>query len=185
MNNLVGELSENKCDAILCRPGFFTAQGRQTSLTEKCQPCTGETELERKEKAPFYGSTKCKSVSEDRKILEQLHEAIFTGASEDQYWMTENPICSWQGIKCDDDTADTGVTEIKLESNSLQYSEKASELFFSLPDLEKLNIRGNPELTLTFEDVGKPPRLEMLQLSDTGLTSIEGINQATKLKELQ
>ena len=57
--------------------------------------------------------------------------------------MTENPICSWQGIKCDDDTADTGVTEIKLESNSLQYSEKASEYSETAVVLKSQTLTGH------------------------------------------
>ena len=63
--------------------------------------------------------------------------------------------------------------------------DRISELFFNLPDLESLNLRGNDGLTLNLENVGKPPRLELLQLSATGLTSVDGIGQATRLKELQ
>ena len=101
--------------------------------------------------------------------------------------MTDHPICSWYGITCDDAAADTGVTEIKLEENSLATDDidRVSELFFSLPDLERLNIRGNDGLALKLDDVGKPQHLEMLQLSATGLTSIAGIGQAKGLKELQ
>lgn len=101
--------------------------------------------------------------------------------------MSDHPICSWHGITCDVDTADEGVTEIKLESNSLETDDpdKASRLFFSLMSLERLNIRGNEGLSLKLDDVGKPPHLEVLQLSATGLTSIAGIGKASKLKELQ
>ncbi|KAL7543177.1 hypothetical protein ACHAXR_012471 [Thalassiosira sp. AJA248-18] len=180
MDNLVGELSEHKCDAILCRPGFFSAVGRQTKVDVPCQQCPEGSH------SPYFGMLKCISVSEERKTLEQIHGLIFTGASEDTYWMTENPICSWYGIKCDDDSADSGVTEIKLESNSLTTDDpdKVSKLFFDLPLLESLNIRGNKGLSLTFDNVGKPPNLGILQLSATGLTSIDGIGKATKLKEL-
>lgn len=186
MDGLVGELSENKCDAILCPPGTFAPLGRQTAPDVPCKQCTGGTQDQRREQAPFYGSLKCKSVSEDRKILEQLHDLIFTTFSEDTYWMTDHPICSWYGITCDDDSADSGVTEIDLESNSLSTDDpdKVSKLIFDLPLLEELNIRGNTDLPLTFANVGKPTNLEMLQLSATGLTSIEGLGNATRLKEL-
>lgn len=113
----------------------------------------------------------------------------FPGASEDSYWTSDQPICSWYGITCDNDALDSGVTGIKLEENSLKADEKdldrVSELFFNLPDLESLNLRGNDGLALNLENVGKPPRLELLQLSATGLTSVDGIGQATRLKELQ
>ena len=79
MDGLVGELDENKCDAILCPPGTYSAVGRQTQVGVLCQECPGETELEKKEQAPFYGQLKCKRISEERKILEELHGLIFTG----------------------------------------------------------------------------------------------------------
>jgi len=184
MDGLVGNLTENKCDAILCPPGTFTSVGRQTAPDAPCKTCPGDSP---KEQAPYFGSLECGSISEERTILEKIHGLIFTGASEETYWMSAHPICSWYGITCDndDETANSGVTEIKLESNSLTTDDpdKVSELFFSLPDLERLNIRGN-ELPLNLDNVGMPPNLEVLQLSDTGLTSIAGIGKATKLKEL-
>ena len=79
MDGLVGQLTENKCDAIMCRPGFYSAVGRQTEVNIPCEPCPGETELERKEQAPFYGQLKCTRISEERKILEELHDLIFSG----------------------------------------------------------------------------------------------------------
>ena len=103
--------------------------------------------------------------------------------------MTDNPICSWYGITCDNDNANSGVTGIKLESNSLatDQSEEVTKLLFGLPDLESLNIRGNEGLPLTFANVEFPPRLELLQVSATGLTRdhLTGIGGATRLKELQ
>lgn len=78
------------------------------------------------------------------------------------------------------------MTEIELDSNSLATDDpdKVSALFFDLPFLERLNIRGN-NLPLNLENVGNPPHLEMLQLSATNLTTIAGIGKAAKLKELQ
>ena len=98
--------------------------------------------------------------------------------------MTEKPICSWYGITCDQNDS---VIGIKMESNSLTTDDPdtVSKLIFSLPTLESLNIRGNKGLALTFDEVGTPQQLEMMQLSATGLTSIDGIGKATKLKELQ
>jgi hypothetical protein len=74
-----------------------------------------------------------------------------------------------------------------LESNSLVTDDpdKVSALFFDLPYLEKLNIRGNDGLPLKLDNVGNPPHLEMLQLSATNLTTIAGVGNAAMLKELQ
>jgi hypothetical protein len=101
--------------------------------------------------------------------------------------LSDAPICSWFGITCDNATDDSGVKEIKLESNSLFTDDpsKASALFFDLPYLEKLNIRGNDGLPLKLDSVGIPPHLEVLQLSATNLTTIAGIGKFTTLKELQ
>ena len=101
--------------------------------------------------------------------------------------MTDHPICSWYGITCDDETADSGVTEINLESNSLETDDPdtVSALFFALGSLKKLNIRGNDHLSLKLDKVWKPTQLESLHLSATGITSIVGIGMATNLKELQ
>jgi len=186
MGGLVGKLTVNKCNAILCPPGTFTGSGRQPDAENECQPCSGSTEVTRRKQAPFYGSTKCAPLSGDRKTLEELHGLIFTGASEDTYWMSDNPICTWYGITCGNSKADHGVTEIKLESNSLTTDdpEKVTGLFFQLASLERLNIRGNSGLSLKFDTVEFPERLELLQLSATGLTSVAGIGRATKLKEL-
>jgi len=188
MDGMVGNLTENKCNAILCPPGTSSPVGRQADANSPCEPCSGATEEERTAQAPYYGMLSCESASGEKKILQQLYSLIFTGASEDSYWNSEQPICSWYGIICDDRSADSGVTGIKLEENALQADEddldEVSELFFSLPDLETLNLRGNDGLALNLANVGNPPYLTLLQLSATGLTSIAGIGQATKLKEL-
>lgn len=187
MDGMVGNLTENKCNAILCPPGTTNPVGRQTAVDAPCEPCSGATEAERKAQAPYFGMIECKSTSGERAILEEIYDLIFTGASEDTYWKSDFPICSWYGITCDDDSADSGVTEVDLEENALKANEddldRVSQLFFSLPDLESLNLRGNDGIALNLANVGNPPYLTSLQLSATGLTTIEGIGQATKLKE--
>jgi Leucine-rich repeat (LRR) protein len=187
MDCLVGNLTTNKCDAILCPPGTSLPQGRQIDASVPCQPCPGETPEERELQAPYYGMFACKPNSKERSILEQLYGLIFTDTSDDTYWMTDNPICSWFGITCEDETADSGVMEVKLESNSLETDDpdKVSTLFFDLPNLRKLDLRGNDKLQLKLDDIWKPTQLESLHISATGITSIVGIGMATNLKELQ
>lgn len=79
MHGLIGNLTENKCDAILCPPGTSSPVGRQDSVNSPCQPCPGTTVEERKEQAPYFGMLACVSTSKERKILTQLHDLIFTG----------------------------------------------------------------------------------------------------------
>jgi Leucine-rich repeat (LRR) protein len=128
---------------------------------------------------------KCQSVSEERKTLLRLYDLIFTGASVKTYWTTDNPICTWHGITCSgDDSDEEGVIEINLESNSLASDnmDEVSELFFGLPNLKVLNIRGN-KLPLKLDSIGSAKNLELLQLSATGLKTISGISAASNLKE--
>lgn len=178
---MVGQLTDNKCDAILCPKGTFSAVGRQTDVSVACEACPGGVD-----EAPYFGSMRCESVSEERKTLEHLYELIFTDASEKDYWGSENPICSWFGITCSGgETEEEGVTEINLEDNSLSSDNMAevSELFFDLPSLKVLNIRGN-NLPLKFDSISHATNLELLQVSATGLQSISGISSASNLKEL-
>jgi Leucine-rich repeat (LRR) protein len=100
--------------------------------------------------------------------------------------MSDESICAWHGITCADETADVGVTEINLEGNSLKLktneSDTVSALFFSLPSLKKLDLRGNDNLPFNLEFVSS--QIESLQLSATGLKSLAGIGGASNLKEL-
>jgi len=181
MDGLVGSLTTNKCDAILCRPGTFTPVGRQTEINETCTPCSGG-----ESQAPYYGSTECKAVSGERETLQKIYKLIFTESSDDKYWMTDNPICTWAGITCNgDDSDDEGVIEIDLESNSLVADDidEVSKLFFSLPNLRLLNLRGN-DIPLAMDNIGSATNLKLLQLSATGLRDINGISAATSLEEL-
>lgn len=178
---MVGLLTDNKCDAILCPKGTFSAVGRQTDVNVPCEACQGGVD-----EAPYFGSMKCESLSEERKTLEHLYELIFTESSERDYWGSDNPICSWYGITCSGgDTEEEGVIEINLEDNSLSSDNMAevSELFFDLPNLKILNIRGN-RLPLEFDSISHATDLELLQVSATGLKTIAGVSAASNLKEL-
>ena len=187
MNGMVGELEENKCDAILCPAGTSLPLGRQVDKDVACQPCPGDTAAERKAQAPYFGSIRCRGISQDRVILEKLWDMIFTDASEDRNWGSVDSVCTWYGITCDPDGDEDSVTEIDLENNQLRADdpEAASQLFGELSSLKKLNIRGNRELPLVIDLLSNLPNLELLQLSDTGLTSITGIDKATSLEEFQ
>jgi hypothetical protein len=79
MDFLVGNLTQNKCDAILCPPGTSSPVGRQINVEMPCQPCSGETKEKRELQAPYYGMFACKSISEERSILEELYGLIFNG----------------------------------------------------------------------------------------------------------
>lgn len=174
-NYLVGQLTENPCDAILCRPGFYSDVGRQTDVNITCFKCPDGTTSQ------FYGSLECVSESGERAILNRIYELIFTDSSEDQFWGTEAPICSWFGLTCEEEDSIDGITELSLESNALVAGEdvidEVSTLLFSLPSLEFLSLRGNA-VPLKFDNIGNATKLKALHLSSTGLESVDGITAA-------
>jgi len=174
-NYLVGQLTENPCDAILCRPGYYADVGRQTDVNITCFECPAGTTSQ------FYGSLECVSESGERAILNRIYELIFTHSSEDQFWGTDAPICSWFGLECKDEDSIDGITELSLESNALVAGEddieEVSTLLFSLPSLEYLSLRGNA-VPLKFDNIGNATKLKTLHLSSTGLESVDGITAA-------
>ena len=180
-NGLVGQLTTNKCDAILCPKGTFSPVGRQTDVNVPCDACPGGVD-----EAPYFGSLLCQTLSLERTALLHLYDLAFTESSLHRFWNTQHPICSWYGITCSgSDSDEEGVIQINLEDNSMTSDNMAevSELFWDLPNLQVLNIRGN-KLPLNFDSISHAKNLELLQASATGINSVVGISAATKLKEL-
>jgi hypothetical protein len=72
-------------------------------------------------------------------VLEQLYvRTNGTNWITRTNWVSDKSVCSWFGVTC----GDTGVTELKLDSNGLEASDDVSSLIFSLPNLQKLDIKG-------------------------------------------
>eukprot|EP00581_Thalassiosira_minuscula_P019717 CAMPEP_0183726422 /NCGR_PEP_ID=MMETSP0737-20130205/23124_1 /TAXON_ID=385413 /ORGANISM="Thalassiosira miniscula, Strain CCMP1093" /LENGTH=523 /DNA_ID=CAMNT_0025957751 /DNA_START=106 /DNA_END=1674 /DNA_ORIENTATION=- len=89
LDGLVGELTTNKCDAILCPPGTFSPVGRQGDVDSPCQPCP---------EATYFGTLECNSISvADSEIL-ALRE-LYTATNGDLWDVKDNwmdytkPIC--------------------------------------------------------------------------------------------
>lgn len=103
------------CDAILCAPGTYLELGRQALASEACQDCPGGFES-----APFYGSRACLNpmLITEREILTEFYVAA-NGTSwlTQSGWMSNDPTCSWHGLKCNEEGF---VEEISLENNFLK-----------------------------------------------------------------
>jgi Leucine-rich repeat (LRR) protein len=125
------------CDAILCGPGTHAPKGKQVSAAEPCVQCPDNLV-----DAPFFGATSCKSHINgftEQNVLEELYARTNgTNWITRTNWVSDKSVCSWYGVTCRDD----GVTELKLDSNGLETSDDVSSLIFSLPNLEKLDIKG-------------------------------------------
>lgn len=208
MDGAVGSL-DGSCDAILCIPGSAANLGfQEADGGTPCSTCEGGL-LD----APFYGATTCKphvNKKTEQGLLEEIY--IKTNGTEwiDQTgWNSQRSVCTWFGVTCDD----KGVSEINLDSNGLEAAEDVSHLFFALPNLKKLDIKGkredvmarivifvlvlllNSSLTPSLFDTGnKVPLdltkiqsdspLQVLKLSATGLKSVDGITNAKDLRRL-
>jgi Leucine-rich repeat (LRR) protein len=176
MYGAVGDIGS--CDAILCPAGFYSDSGRQDSLDEPCRVCpVGE--------AQFLGQTLCQVFESEREILQRLFDE--TGGSswvKNQSWGTNDPLCSWQGVTCVGDLQDEeGVESIDLSFNGLVGTSPSD--IWSLPQLLELSLRGNDQLVVHFVGMSKERTvIEILDLSNTRVESLEGLEDAVHVKEL-
>ena len=177
MNGDVGTIGS--CDAILCPTGTFAPSGRQVSKTSHCTPCDGLL------LSNILGNTYCRKIDSERGILNLLY-AKCGGSSwkSSKLWTGDEPICSWEGIKCDGDKDDDeGVISIDLEDSNLQGT--LPDLVWSLPRMRTLNLRYNNDLHVSVHGMSSAAgTLEELELYGVKLDSLDGISKASKLKEL-
>lgn len=175
---MVGRVGDSKCDAILCPKGYFASSGRQALEDRPCQIC------EVPDAAQFMGSTTCFENSE-REVLGKLYE----NTSGPQWmnstlWMSDAPICSWFGIKCQgDEVDDKGIVLIDLPSNGLIGSVPAE--VWEMPYIRELNLNDNPELFVSFESLHKPVfNLESLHIARSGNATLAGVSNFRNLRNL-
>ena len=199
MAGMVGTVhTDEACDAILCPPGTYSSSGHQTHANEPCQKC------DRQDGAPYYGARQCGGVLEsapctvtlidgdavclesttDRSTLEILFASTWGGGWKNKTnWMTDQPICSWQGVICQGEKEDdSGVVALELDDNDLSGSIPTQ--LWSLPDLKRLSLQGNPDLSIVLTDIPDRKQLDTLLLRGTRVHQLEGLLRVPTLKEL-
>jgi Leucine-rich repeat (LRR) protein len=178
MNGAVVATSPS-CDAIACRPGYASLYGRVIHgyANSTCQPC-GESD-----EAPFYGSIHCLNLAaqSERRTLVSFYEATqgTNGWIVDTDWLSDDvPMCNWLGVVCDEHQQQ--VKQLNLEYNGLSLDDPSTDvlqiLSHGLPMLDQLDLKGNTELNLRFENVSKAWKLRVLAVSATNLTSMNGLD---------
>jgi len=177
MEGNVGSLG---CDALLCPPATALKSGRQVSASAMCSQCPNGTA-----EAPYFGSTHCvsQSTSFEQSVLMNLFELLNgTNWNYNTNWISDTSVCKWFGIVCD---VAGSVVEINLAQNNLEATSisDVSKLFFSLPYLKTIDLTGN-DVPLDLKEISGLSMLQVLQLSATGLQSIEGLEMATDLRRL-
>ena len=129
----------------------------------------------------------------ERQTLEALYDSTNGDSWKDNTnWNTEQPICSWFGIFCEEESSngDHGVIRIYLDYNNLN-GNLPPELW-KLESLNHVHFRGNLLQSASFgdlytSDAKKDARspIEVIVMSENHLTSLEGIGNAKQtLKEL-
>jgi len=121
-------------------------------------------------------------------LLEIFEETKGFGWTDRAGWIIEkDEYCSWHGIYCyettDTDNAYYGQIEmIDLSDNGLVGT--LPKAVWEMTNLKILKLRDNPDLDVNFTDIGDAWFLENLVLSNTGIKSFEGLENAHKLKQL-
>lgn len=102
----------------------------------------------------------------------------------DDSWNSGDPICTWQGIECEGgEQDDGGITAIKLPSNNMVGTLPSG--VFLLPALVEIDLSGNSELYVSFENVAAPiPFIENINVAGTNMRTLDGVAHASNLKHL-
>jgi Leucine-rich repeat (LRR) protein len=191
----VCDLKAFGCDGVLCRPGTFNKQGRQTTKDNPCKTCSNVNGRK------YYGATECQGnvsevsstptdsptknnfpISIDRTALELIYESCggIGWASKDN-WMDETvSVCLWDGVFCDENNS---VSEISLRSNLLNGTFPSMEVFLSIPSLKTIVLDSNT-VVFPFEGIQNATSLETLDLTGTELSSLSGLGAAPSLANL-
>jgi len=173
-----GLVNKFKCDAILCPPGTFNQHGRQYNEDSDCVPCLGDGD----DKDPYYGSLMCESEEKkkEKEILKQLYNTCGgTKWKNQDNWMRDDvDICHWYGISCHESRL---VDSIILGSNNLVGT--PPKQIFEMTELKWLWLYANP-INFKFDGIGSAPKLTSLLLDSTGLTSLDGVEYASVLEDL-
>jgi Leucine-rich repeat (LRR) protein len=183
--SLGGSVASYGCDAVLCRPGTFNSKGRQLSDDEPCDPC---------QENQYFGSVRCgdsplspptgppaQSDFGDAEILGVFYDSLNGDhwTRRDHWKDTSISVCEWFGVRCATDGIER-VEYLTLSSNKL-VGTTPSEIF-QLPFLKSLVLDSN-EIEFSFSGIENAISLETLDLSNTGLSSIDGVENAKQLKE--
>ena len=172
-----GDVGNYECNAILCPPNTFSSYGRHND-EEECQPC-GEFLT-----AQYYGSLSCVTdVKQQALKQQQILELFYDNMGGSDWKIGANwkdssvSICEWYGITCIS-SEEPLVKSINLPRNGLKGD--VPEEIFNLSALREIDFSSNL-VGFSFSGVEKATRLKYLNLDNTGLTHIDGIENANHL----
>lgn len=169
------------CNAILCPPGSYSKNGRE-SQSSPCTPCAD---------SQYYGTTECGGTATDVsvatgsdglpiavtevEILDKLYQATNGDewtASHENWTNPGVSICYREGVSCDDSGK---VNALRLNRFGL-IGEIPTEIF-TLGNNRVLGFTDN-NVDLKFHGIAKSTNLQTLLMSNTGVTSLEGLENS-------
>jgi Leucine-rich repeat (LRR) protein len=192
-----GLVESFKCDAILCPPGTYNEDGRQTSTGMSCKDCPAGVAGSR-----FFGSKHCSLVGEvlpewhivakfyvdlrgtewDDKTGWEVLDALLQTTKLEDLDGSALIFCGWFGITCN---AQKQVEEINLSNNGLT-GQIPKETFY-LPALKILDVSRcavTMDGAIGFQFLARAIHLESLNMAGSSITSLAGIGSGTSLKRL-
>ena len=170
-----GATTKNGCDGILCKKGTFNTLGRATNDLP-CDTCPSENYT------MYFGSTQCGPDLDLDLLTVMFVDLGGPDWTNSDGWMIDPDVCKWYGITCSLSGESQGrVTSISLGSNNLVGTVRSE--IFELPYLTALDLRDN-SITLGFAGIMNAKKLETLYLSQTNITSLDGIGRAPALRAL-
>lgn len=176
---MLGAVGNFECDAILCPPGTSSVYGRQKDSTSMCASCASGLSAE------FYGSFSCLGEEERQSLSERTILEDFYRATEGDSWKnsegwldSDKGFCTWFGVTCA--SGIESVASIHLPDNGLRGSIPAEMYELAL---KELNFAHN-KVQMSFRSIAKAGTLEYLQLDDTSINSLAGLEMASTLKLL-
>ena len=171
MNDLMASYG---CDAFMCPPKHYSIYGRQNTTESACEKCDDNTDP-----TPYWGSTSCDSVVDEKEILKLLYSRC--GGKywhNNDNWLTSDDICTWYGVECRDGTS---VQALRLGANNLKGT--PPEELFRLHQLHTLWLHSNP-IEFKFKGIGKAKNLVDLRLDSTGLSDVFEVDKGASLIKL-
>jgi len=176
---LEGDVGTFDCDGLLCPRNTYSQVGRRIQ-DQACQLCPENTV------APYMGSSKCVSaeqqrIENERMVLKAMYDSLdgIGWHSQSNWYDDAISFCEWHGITCTSD--EKSIQAIHLGANGLKGT--LPDVVFDLPNLLELNLSEN-EVVIHFDSIGGASKLEYLNVDDTGLISLGGIQSAPALKLL-
>jgi Leucine-rich repeat (LRR) protein len=128
------------------------------------------------------------SVLSASEILLKVYDET-RGLRWDQHtnWLQNTDVCTWYGVTCYDETVSDQrrvghIQKLDLSANRLLGT--VPQEVFQLPYVEVIDVRDNPDVSISFEGIGDAQYLKALAFSNTNVKSLDGIGAAKQLNTL-